>query len=65
MSPLRLTAVADTHEISRLDGRPVQSIDDQPGQTSFSITKPAPAWMMLEVRGFQEFELVSRYLTVV
>ena len=69
VSPTQLTAVAETQGISRLDvyldDRPIQSIDVQPGQTSFSITKPAPAWMMLEVRGFQDMELVSRYLTVI
>lgn len=69
VSSTQLTAVAETQGISRLDvyldERPVQSLDVQPGQTSFSITKPAPAWMMLEVRGFQDMELVSRYLTVI
>ena len=69
ISPTQINAVADTQGIARLDvyldERPIQSLDVQPGQTSFSITKPAPTWMMLEVRGFQEMELVSRYLTVV
>jgi C-terminal processing protease CtpA/Prc len=69
ISPTQINAIADTQRISRLDvyldDRPIQSIDVQPGQTSFSITKPAPTWMMLEVRGFQDMELVSRYRTVI
>ena len=69
VSPTQLTAVAATRGISRLDvyldDRPIQSIDVQPGQTSFSITKPAPTWMILEIRGFEGMELVARYITVI
>ena len=69
VSPTQVNAIADTQGISRLDvyldDRPMLSIDAQPGQTSFSLTKPAPTWMLLEIRGFQGMELVSRYITVI
>lgn len=69
VSSTHVNAVADTQGISRLDvyldDRPILSIDVQPGQTPFSITKPTPTWMLLEVQGFQDMELVSRYRTVI
>lgn len=67
VSPTQINAVADTQGISRLDvyldDRPIQSIDVQAGQTPFSITKPAPTLMTLEIRGFDGMQLVARYRT--
>jgi hypothetical protein len=48
-----------------LNDRPLQSLDVQGGSTSFAITKPSPAPGLLEVRGFENSELVARYRTQV
>lgn len=65
VSTTQINADANTQRISRLDvyldDRPVQSIDVQPGQTNFSVTKPLPAQMTLEIRGFEGSQLVARY----
>ncbi|MGH9938949.1 MAG: S41 family peptidase [Blastocatellia bacterium] len=67
VSPTQTNAVVDTQGISRLDiyldDRPVQSIDVLGGQATFSITKPTPASLTLEIRGFDGAQLVARYRT--
>ena len=69
ISATQLNAFAETQGISRLDmyldDRPIQSIDVEASQTTFSITKPAPTQMTLEVRGFDGNQLVARYREVV
>ena len=67
VSPTQTNAVADTQGISRLDiyldDRPIQSIDVQGGQATFSITKPTPNSLTLEIRGFDSTQLVARHRT--
>jgi len=67
VSPTQTNAVAKTKGIGRLDiyldDRPIQSIDVQGVQTTFSVTKPTPTPVTLEIRGFDGTRLVARYRT--
>jgi uncharacterized protein (DUF779 family) len=57
--------VADTQGISRLDvylaDRPIQSIDVQEGQATFTVARTNAALLNLEIRGFDDGQLVARY----
>ncbi len=67
VSPTQIDAVADIQNISRLDiylaNRPIQSIDVRGGKANFSITKPMPNPLTLEIQGFDNTQLVARYRT--
>jgi len=69
VSPTQTNAVVAAQGISRLDiyldDRPIQSIDVLEGQATFSVTKPTPASMTLEIQGFDGARLVARYRTSV
>lgn len=64
-SPTQPVIVADTQEITRLDvyleDRPIQSLDVQGGQATFTVNKSNAAQLTLEVRGFDGTQLVARY----
>jgi C-terminal processing protease CtpA/Prc len=66
-SPTQAAIVADTKGITRLDvyleERPIQSVDVQGGQATFTVTKTNPALLNLEIRGFDGTQLVARYKT--
>jgi C-terminal processing protease CtpA/Prc len=68
-SPTQATVVADTQGMTRLDvylsDRPIQSIDIQGGQATFTVTKPDAAQLNLEILGFDGIRLVARYRTSV
>jgi hypothetical protein len=59
--------VADTQGIDRLDvyleDRPIESLDVQGGQRTFTVPTPNSAQQNLEIRGFDEGKLVARYRT--
>lgn len=64
-SPTQATVVVDTQGMSRLDvyldDRPIQSIDTQGGEETFTLTRTESAEPILEIRGFDEGQLVARY----
>jgi hypothetical protein len=64
-SPTQVSVTADTQGMTRLDvyleERPIESIDIQGGQSTFTISKTDPAQTNLEIRGFDGTELVARY----
>jgi hypothetical protein len=66
-SPTQVVVVADTQEITRLDvylaDRPIQSLDVHAEQATFTITKSNSAQVSLEIKGFDEAQLVARYRT--
>ena len=66
-SPAQATVVVDTSGMSRLDayldGRPIQSVDVQGGQTTFNVATPADGQQTLEILGFDQEQLVGRYRT--
>jgi hypothetical protein len=64
-SSTQVIIVADTQEITRLDiylaDRPIQSLDVEGGQATFTIPKINSAQANLEIRGFDDAKLVARY----
>ena len=67
VSPTQKNLGAKTKGVSRLDiyldDRPLRSIDVQAEQTTFSITKPTADMLPLEIQGFDDRELVTRFRT--
>ena len=66
-SPTQATVVADAQGMTRLDvylsDRPIQTIDVQGGQATFTVTKPDATELILEILGFDGMQLVARYRT--
>jgi peptidase S41-like protein len=66
-SVTQASIVADTQGMTRLDvyldERPIQSIDLQGGQATFTLSKGSSAQPILEVRGFDGAQLVARSRT--
>jgi C-terminal processing protease CtpA/Prc len=60
---LNISSQGITRLDAYLDDRPVQSMDVEGGQTLIPITKPDAAQMLLEIRGFDDSQLVARYRT--
>jgi hypothetical protein len=66
-SPGQATVVIDTSGVTRLDAyladRPLQSVDVQGTQTSLTVPTPGNGQMSLEIRGYDQDQLVARYRT--
>jgi hypothetical protein len=67
VSPTQINAMTITQGITRLDvyldDRPIQSVDVQDRQTTFSVTKLTALPQTLEVQGYDGMVLVARYRT--